>query len=158
MTTNLGAHLIQENLADLDKKNVQATLEQTKDQVFELLSKAMRPEFLNRIDEIIMFKPLSKSVVKQVVTIQLQQLQQRLQQSGIKLTIDASVIAYLGEQGYSPQFGARPLKRLIQRVILNVLSKELLANTVHKELPIQVSLADHNQVLFSNTKQPGSQS
>jgi ATP-dependent Clp protease ATP-binding subunit ClpB len=156
MTTNLGAHLIQENLADLDKKNVQATLEQTKDQVFELLSKAMRPEFLNRVDEIIMFKPLSKSVVKQVVAIQLQQLQQRLQQSGIQLIIDAPVIAYLGEEGYNPQFGARPLKRLIQRLILNALSKALLAGDIHKELPVHVTLAHHNQVLFSNAKQTAS--
>ncbi len=158
MTTNLGAHLIQENLADLDKKNVQATLEKTKDQVFELLSKSMRPEFLNRIDEIIMFKPLSKAIIKQVVTIQLQQLQQRLLQSDIQLIIDAPVIAYLGQEGYHPQFGARPLKRLIQRVILNALSKALLAGNINKELPIQVTLTDHNQVLFSNAKQPGSPS
>jgi ATP-dependent Clp protease ATP-binding subunit ClpB len=153
MTTNLGAHLIQENLADLDKKNVQATLEKTKDQVFELLSKSMRPEFLNRIDEIIMFKPLSKTVIKQVVTIQLQQLQQRLLQSGIQLTIEAPVIAYLGQEGYNPQFGARPLKRLIQRVILNVLSKELLTGEVSKDLPIQATLAETNQVVFNNAKQ-----
>jgi ATP-dependent Clp protease ATP-binding subunit ClpB len=156
MTTNLGAHLIQENLAGLDTKNVQATLEQTKNQVFELLNKSMRPEFLNRIDEIIMFKPLSKAVVQQVVTIQLQQLQQRLQQSGIQLMIDAPVIAYLGQEGYSPQFGARPLKRLIQRVLLNTLSKALLAGDIRKELPIQATLTDFNQVLFRNAKQAGS--
>lgn len=152
MTTNLGAHLIQENLAGLDKKNVQATLEQTKDQVFELLNKSMRPEFLNRIDEIIMFKPLSKAVVKQVVTIQLQQLQQRLEQSGMQLIIDAPVIAYLGQEGYNPQFGARPLKRLIQRVILNVLSKALLAGEINKDLPIRATLTETNQVVFNNAK------
>jgi ATP-dependent Clp protease ATP-binding subunit ClpB len=153
MTTNLGAQLIQKNLMELDTKNAQAILEQTKNQVFALLSKSMRPEFLNRIDEIIMFKPLSKAVVKQVVTIQLQQLQQRLQQSGIKLVIDASVITYLGQEGYHPQFGARPLKRLIQRVLLNTLSKALLAGEVSKDLPICAVLADHNQIVFSNTAQ-----
>jgi ATP-dependent Clp protease ATP-binding subunit ClpB len=153
MTTNLGAHLIQENLADLDKKNVQATLEKTKDQVFELLSKSMRPEFLNRIDEIIMFKPLSKAVIKQVVTIQLQQLQQRMLQSGIQLIIATPVITYLGQEGYNPQFGARPLKRLIQRVILNALSKALLTGEVNKNLPIQVTLSETNQVIFNNAKQ-----
>jgi ATP-dependent Clp protease ATP-binding subunit ClpB len=153
MTTNLGAHLIQENLAGLEKKDVRATLEKTKDQVFELLSKTMRPEFLNRIDEIIMFEPLSKAVVKQVVAIQLQQLQQRLQQSGIKLIIDAPVIAYLSQEGYNPQFGARPLKRLIQRVLLNALSKVLLAGDVHKDMPIQATLTDQDQVAFDNFTQ-----
>ena len=156
MTTNLGAQLIQEHLAGLDQKDVQATLEQTKTEVFELLSKSMRPEFLNRIDEIIMFKPLSKEVVKQVVTIQLQQVQQRLQQSGVKLSIDEPVIAYLGQEGYNPQFGARPLKRLIQRVILNALSKALLAGEIRKELPIQVTLTAHKQVQVSNTQQASS--
>ncbi len=152
MTTNLGAQLIQENLAGLDEKNVQATLEQTKSQVFELLSKAMRPEFLNRVDEIIMFKPLSKAVVKQVVDIQLQQLQQRLKQSGVMLVIDAPVIEYLSQEGYNPQFGARPLKRLIQRIILNTLSKALLTGDVRKEMPIQATLTNQNQVLFSNVR------
>ncbi|MCU0317741.1 MAG: ATP-dependent chaperone ClpB [Amoebophilaceae bacterium] len=152
MTTNLGAQLIQENLAGLDEKNAQTTLEQTKSQVFELLSKVMRPEFLNRVDEIIMFKPLSKAVVKQIVNIQLQQLQQRLKHSGIMLIIDAPVIAYLSQEGYNPQFGARPLKRLIQRVILNTLSRALLTGDVHKEIPIQVTLTDQNQVMFGNVK------
>ena len=153
MTTNLGAQLIQESLVGLDTKDVQATLEQTKRQVFELLGKSMRPEFLNRIDEIIMFKPLSKVVIKQVVAIQLQQLQQRLQQSGIKLIIDAPVIAYLSQEGYNPQFGARPLKRLIQRVLLNALSSALLAGDVHKDMPIQATLTDQDEVVFSNFTQ-----
>ena len=152
MTTNLGAQVIQENLAGLDEKNVQATLEQTKSQVFALLSKSMRPEFLNRIDEIIMFKPLSKAVVKQIVSIQLQQLQQRLKQSDIMLTIDAPVIAYLSQEGYNPQFGARPLKRLIQRIILNTLSRVLLTGDVRKDMPIQATLTDQSQVLFSNVR------
>ena len=153
MTTSLGAQLIQESLVGLDTKDVQATLEQTKRQVFELLGKSMRPEFLNRIDEIIMFKPLSKVVIKQVVAIQLQQLQQRLQQSGIKLIIDAPVIAYLSQEGYNPQFGARPLKRLIQRVLLNALSSALLAGDVHKDMPIQATLTDQDEVVFSNFTQ-----
>lgn len=153
MTTNLGAQLIQENLAGLDKKDVHITLEKTKTEVFELLNKAMHPEFLNRIDEIIMFKPLSQEVVKQVVTIQLQQMQQRLQQNGVRLLIDKSVIAYLSQEGYHPQFGARPLKRLIQRIILNALSKALLAGEIRQELPIQVTLTEQKQVQFSNTPQ-----
>lgn len=153
MTTNLGAQLIQEHLAGLDKKDVQATLEKTKNEVFALLSKSMRPEFLNRIDEIIMFKPLSKEIITQVVAIQLQQMRQRLQQSGVKLHIDEPTIAYLSQEGYNPQFGARPLKRLIQRVILNALSKALLAGEINRDNPIQVTLTDNNQVQFSNTQQ-----
>ncbi len=152
MTTNLGAHLIQENLAGLDKKNLQETLEKTKSEVFELLSKAMRPEFLNRIDEIIMFQPLSKEILKQVVTIQVQQLQEYLKQNGVVLLVDERLVDYLGQEGYNPQFGARPLKRLIQRVILNELSKELLAGKVQQELPIQITYSDENQVRFFNKK------
>jgi ATP-dependent Clp protease ATP-binding subunit ClpB len=152
MTTNLGAQLIQKNLAGLDEQNVQDTLEQTKNQVFELLSKFMRPEFLNRIDEIIMFKPLSKAVVKQIVHIQLQQLQQRLKQSGVMLTIDAPVIAYLSQEGYNPRFGARPLKRLIQRILLNTLSRVLLTGDIRKDMPMQATLTDQNQVVFNNVK------
>lgn len=153
MTTNLGAHLIQQNLAGLDKKDVQATIEKTKSEVFELLSTSMRPEFINRIDEIIMFQPLSKAVVKKVVMIQLQQLQQRLQQSGMMLSIDTPVMAYLSQAGYNPQFGARPLKRLIQHVILNELSKALLTGSISKELPIRVTMTDQHQVHFRNNPQ-----
>lgn len=153
MTTNLGAHLIQENLVDLERKDRHTTLEKTKSEVFELLSKTMRPEFLNRIDEIIMFQPLSKEIIEQVVTIQLQQTQKLLAQNGVQLTIDEPVITYLSKEGYSPQFGARPLKRLIQRVLLNELSKALLADKVHKDAPIQVTMSDEHHVQFSNTKQ-----
>lgn len=146
MTTNLGGQLIQEKLIDTDKPADTAALEQTKSEVFGLLSKTLRPEFLNRIDEIILFKPLSSAIIQQVVAIQLQQVQQRLQQNGIQLSVDDKVIAYLGQEGYHPQFGARPLKRLIQRVLLNPLSKALLAGELHKEHPIRAVLTDTNQV------------
>ena len=152
MTTNLGAHHIQENLSSLDEANAQITLEKTKDQVFTLLRKTMRPEFLNRIDEIIMFQPLSKTVLQQVVAIQLTQLQQHLQQNGITLRIDQPVIDYLGKEGYNPQFGARPLKRLIQRMMLNELSKALLGGEVSKTLPIEVTLTKQHTVAFHNNK------
>lgn len=150
MTTNLGAPLIQESIAAWEQQGNPSVLEKTKDQVFALLRSTMRPEFLNRIDEIVMFNPLSKAVLQQIITIQLQQLQQHLQASGITLIIDASVIAYLGQQGYNPQFGARPLKRLIQRLILNELSKVLLSGDVHKDFPIHIALTDTHQVVFNN--------
>ena len=151
MTTNLGSHLIHENLAGLDEKSAPATIEKTKNEVFELLSKTMRPEFLNRIDEIIMFRPLSQAIIKQVIAIQLQQVQEQLKQNDVILLIaDERVIDYLGQKGYSPQFGARPLKRLIQRSILNELSKELLAGKIRKDAPIQVTLTDSCQIQFLN--------
>jgi ATP-dependent Clp protease ATP-binding subunit ClpB len=154
MTTNLGSQLIHDNLANLAEENLATTLEKTKNQVWELLAKTVRPEFLNRIDEVIMFKPLSQSIIKQVVEIQLQQLQSQLKENGITLVIpDERVVAYLAKEGYNPQFGARPLKRLVQRSILNSLSKELLAGSIDKDLPIQVSLANDQQMHFSNIKQ-----
>ncbi|MEL6607200.1 MAG: AAA family ATPase, partial [Bacteroidota bacterium] len=152
MTTNLGGQLIQEKLIDTDKPIDTATLEQTKSEVFDLLSKTLRPEFLNRIDEIVLFKPLSSAIIQQVVIIQLQQVQQRLQQNGIQLSIDDKVIAYLGQEGYHPQFGARPLKRLIQRVLLNPLSKALLAGEIRKRYPIRALLTDQNQLQLVEEK------
>ena len=153
MTTNLGAHLIQEHLAEAEEHNLQAITEKTKDEVFALLGKTMRPEFLNRIDEIIMFKPLSKDILKQVVTIQLQQLQAQLHKNDITLRVDESVIDYLGQEGYNPQFGARPLKRLLQRTVLNTLSKALLAGTINPTQPIRVYLTGDQQIEFANEPQ-----
>ncbi|MEM7055677.1 MAG: AAA family ATPase, partial [Bacteroidota bacterium] len=151
MTTNLGSHLIHENLASLEEKNIAATIEKTKNEVLELLRKTMRPEFLNRIDEIIMFRPLSQTIIKQVVAIQLQQVQEQLKQNGIALSIlDKQVVDYLSREGYNPQFGARPLKRLIQRSILNGLSKELLIGKIRKDMPIQAALTGSCEIQFFN--------
>lgn len=151
MTTNLGAHLIQENLTGATEENLASITERTKNQVFELLSKTMRPEFLNRIDEIIMFKPLSQQIIKKVVEIQLEQLRAQLQQNGVELVLtDPRLIEYLSKEGYNPQFGARPLKRLLQRSILNDLSKVLLSGQIDKSQPIQVTLTLDQQIQFSN--------
>lgn len=151
MTTNLGSSLIQENLANVADNQLDSTLEKTKNQIFDLLGRTMRPEFLNRIDEIILFRPLSKEIIKKVVEIQLQQLREQLQQNGIDLIVNnAPLVEYLAQEGYDPQFGARPLKRLIQRSILNELSKELLASKLDKAQPIQVKLIKGQQVKFSN--------
>lgn len=154
MTTNLGSHLIQENLTGVTESNLASIIEKTKNQVFELLSKTMRPEFLNRIDEIIMFKPLSQDIIKKVVEIQLQQLQEQLRQNSVELVLtDDHLIEYLAKEGYNPQFGARPLKRLLQRSILNELSKVLLADKIDKSKPIQVKLGADEQIEFSNVKE-----
>ncbi len=153
MTTNLGSSLIQENLANIADSQLDSALEKTKNQVFDLLVKTMRPEFLNRIDEIILFRPLSKEIIKKVVEIQLQQLREQLQQNGIDLIVaNAPLVDYLAQEGYDPQFGARPLKRLIQRSILNELSKALLADTLDKSKPIQVEITTDHQIRFSNAQ------
>ena len=152
MTTNMGAHLIQEKLAHTQEEHTEAMLAETKAAVTDMLQKAMRPEFLNRIDEVIMFKPLTKDIIRRVVDIQLQQLQRLLQQNGVALLIQDALLDYLGREGYNPQFGARPLKRLLQRVILNALSKALLANTIDKAQPIQATLAEGGHVVFENVE------
>lgn len=154
MTTNLGSPLIQDNLANVADKDLALTLEKTKNEVFDLLTKTVRPEFLNRIDEVILFRPLSQSIIKQVVTIQLQQLQSQLRYNGVELVItEDRIIDYLAQEGYNPQFGARPLKRLIQRSILNTLSKELLAGNINRGLPIQVTLTENHEMQFTNPAQ-----
>jgi len=151
MTTNLGSHIIQDNLTGVTDANLDKVTETTKNQVFELLSKTMRPEFLNRIDEIIMFKPLSQNIIKQVVEIQLHQLRAQLKQNGIDLILtDTQLIDYLAKEGYNPQFGTRPLKRLLQHSILNELSKVLLANIIDRTKPIKVTLSADQQIQFLN--------
>ena len=150
MTTNLGSHLIHEALADLDKSDRTPAIEKTKSQVFELLSQTMRPEFLNRIDEIIMFNPLSPATVRQVVAIQWQQVQEQLKKNGISIVADEHVIEYLAREGYNPQFGARPMKRLIQRKILNELSQKLLTENIGSSGTIQITLHNREQIKFIN--------
>jgi ATP-dependent Clp protease ATP-binding subunit ClpB len=153
MTTNLGAPLIQQNLAGIQESELPKMLDLTKNQVWGVLNKTLRPEFLNRIDEVILFKPLTQGVIREVVNIQLQQLQNQLQQNNIVLRItDEKIKDYLVQEGYNAQFGARPLKRLIQRSILNALSKELLAGKITKNKPIEVTLADDGQMHFKHSE------
>ncbi|WP_243018093.1 ATP-dependent Clp protease ATP-binding subunit [Candidatus Cardinium hertigii] len=149
MTSNMGSHLIQSQLAgnqDLPNKEI---LAETKEAVVQLLQKQMRPEFLNRIDEIIMFNPLSKRVIKDIVAIQVRKLKADLAKNGIVIQMDEELIDYLAKEGYSLEFGARPLKRFMQRIILNALSKELLAGRVTKDRPILIGY-NKGEVLFSN--------
>jgi len=151
MTSNMGAHLIQEKLGEagaMDKEEVMASL---KIEIFELLKKAVRPEFLNRIDEIIMFTPLKREEIRQIVTIQLNQLIKSMKEMGIETTISEAVIDWLGQLGFDPQFGARPLKRVIQRKVVNELSKKLLSGEIVKEQAIEIDLNMNNEILFRNT-------
>src|SRR5204863_1315625 len=115
MTSNMGSHIIQENSEKVSEKNKEEVVESTKEEVMALLRQTIRPEFLNRIDEVIMFQPLMKREIKGIIQIQLDNLKKLVAQSGINLEFSDYVLDYLAENGYDPQFGARPLKRLIQK-------------------------------------------
>ncbi len=150
MTTNIGSGLIQENFERLDEKNPEPVIEETKAQVFELLKKSVRPEFLNRVDETIMFRPLSQEDLQKIVAIQFKLIQKRLEESGIKIEADEKALQFLGRVGFDPQFGARPLKRVLQREILNELSKSILDGSIKKDSVIGVTLSDNDQIEFMN--------
>lgn len=132
MTSNMGSHLIQENFENITAANRDEVMEKTKAEVFELLKRSIRPEFLNRIDETIMFAPLSRKEVKSIVKLQLRKLFENLKENDIHLQTTEESLKWLCENGYDPQFGARPVKRLIQKKVLNELSKQILAGTVPK--------------------------
>jgi ATP-dependent Clp protease ATP-binding subunit ClpB len=150
MTTNIGSQIIQENFEKINEANYFEVLEETKDEVMNQLRKTVRPEFVNRIDEIIMFRPLTKKDIRKIVDIQINQLSKRLDEAGVKLELSESARERLAKLGYDPQFGARPLKRVLQREILNELSKQILAGKVHKDSVIFVDLKNENEFVFEN--------
>ena len=149
MTSNMGSSIIQENFETVTEKNKEAVVEKTKAEVMVLLRQTIRPEFLNRIDEVIMFQPLMKKEIKGIINIQLDNLKQLVAQSGITLQFSDYALDYLSENGYDPQFGARPLKRLIQKEIVNQLSKRILAGDIDKAKPVLVDVFD-GVVVFRN--------
>lgn len=150
MTTNIGSHIIQENFEKITDENYFDVIESTKEDVLTLLKKSVRPEFINRIDEIIMFRPLTKGDIRKIVEIQFKQIQKRLEESGVKLDISENALDRLGKLGFDPQFGARPLKRVFQREILNELSKQILSGKVNKDSVIFVDLKDEVEFQFIN--------
>jgi ATP-dependent Clp protease ATP-binding subunit ClpB len=147
MTSNLGAMSIQENLESLDMGNRDAVLESTKVELMGMLKKTIRPEFINRIDEIIMFTPLNRSEIQKIVKLQLNYLAEKLKQQDIQIDFTEDLIEALAEKGYDPQFGARPVKRVIQREVLNQLSKEILANRVTASSHILLDAFDEKIVI-----------
>jgi ATP-dependent Clp protease ATP-binding subunit ClpB len=149
MTSNMGSHIIQENFEGVTEKNKDEVVAKTKAEVMVLLKETIRPEFLNRIDEVIMFQPLMKREIKGIIQIQLDNLKQMVAQTGINLQFSDYTLDYLAENGYDPQFGARPLKRLIQKEIVNQLSKKILAGDVDKTKPVLVDVFD-GVVVFRN--------
>jgi ATP-dependent Clp protease ATP-binding subunit ClpB len=149
MTSNMGSQVIQENFEQVTERNLDEVLERTKIDVLNLLRQSIRPEFLNRIDEIIMFQPLMQKEIKGIIQIQLAQLQKLVAQSGIDLRFSDYALEYLAENGYDAQLGARPLKRLIQKTIVNQLSKRILAGDIDKATPVLVDVFD-GTVVFRN--------
>jgi len=142
MTSNMGSHIIQENFADLEGKDVEQVTEATREQVMEVLKQSMRPEFLNRVDDIIMFHPLMRREIKGIIRIQLEGLKKQLQQQGINLEFTDYALDYLVQRGFDPQYGARPLKRVIQKDIINLLSKKIIGGEIDKSKPVLIDVFD----------------
>ena len=148
MTSNIGSHIIQSNLENTTNGVSQQVMDRTRAQVLELLRSTIRPEFLNRVDEIIMFSPLTKSEIREIVNMQFQIIRKMLEEQGITLSITESTIDWIVATGFDPLYGARPIKRLMQRHILNRLSKEILAGKVSKEKPIVIDHFDGDELVF----------
>ena len=149
MTSNMGSHLIQDAFENVNEKNIDEVTGKAKVEVMNLLRQTIRPEFLNRVDEIIMFQPLLKKQIKGIINIQLKGLKQLVAQNGIELMFSDYLLDFLAENGYDAQMGARPLKRLIQKEIVNSLSKKILAGNIDKSKPVLVDVFD-GTVVFRN--------
>ncbi|WP_118975813.1 ATP-dependent chaperone ClpB [Taibaiella koreensis] len=143
MTSNLGSHLIQENFDNIkEEDDIDAVVASTKNAVMGLLRQTLRPEFLNRVDEVIMFHPLMKKEIRGIIRIQLEDLKKRVAQQGLQLEFSDYALDYFSEQGFDPQFGARPLKRLIQKDIINLLSKKIISGELDKTRPVLIDVFD----------------
>ncbi len=149
MTSNIGSHLIQENLSHLEEGNREEVMAKTKNEVYELLKKSIRPEFLNRIDEVIMFEPLTREDVTQIVRFQFEHIRKQLEEQDIRISATEEAIEWLAQLGYDPQFGARPVKRVMQKQVINELSKQILADQVNKDHEIVLDMFD-NKFVFRN--------
>ena len=149
MTSNLGSSYIQEQFSRIGNGNRENIIEETKEKIMEMLKKAIRPEFLNRIDETIMFTPLNEDEIEQIVRLQIGSVAKLLKENGVTLEASDSAVKFIAKAGFDPEFGARPIKRAIQRLLLNDLSKQLLAGSVNKELPIKVEAAEENLVFIN---------
>lgn len=152
MTTNIGSHAIQQNFESIAEDNLFEVLDRTKEEVMDLLRQSMRPEFLNRVDETIMFMPLNKEDIRKIVDIQFGIIQKRLAENNIAIVADPAVLDKLALLGYDPQFGARPLKRVLQREVLNALSKEILADNIKKDAIVNITLDDMGNINFENVE------
>ncbi len=149
MTSNMGSSVIRDNFAKMTPENKDETVEKTKQEVLDMLKQTIRPEFLNRIDETIMFTPLNEKEIEEIVGLQVKSVKKMLSANGITLEVTPAALHFLAEEGYDPEFGARPVKRVIHRLILNRLSKDILAQTVDKSRPIIIDVKE-GDLVFTN--------
>ena len=149
MTSNMGSSVIRDNFAKMTPENHAEVVENTKNEVLEMLKQTIRPEFLNRIDETIMFTPLNEKEIEEIVGLQIRGIQKMLASNGVTLEVTPAALHYLAEEGYDPEFGARPVKRAIHRLVLNQLSKDILAQKVDKDRPIVIDVKD-DALTFNN--------
>ena len=149
MTSNIGSNMIRENFEKINKENHDAIVERTKTQLFELLKQTIRPEFLNRIDELIMFAPLNEDQIEEIVRMQIMAVQKILELNGVKLELTENAIQLIAHEGFDQQFGARPVKRAIQKLVMNELSKQLIGGTVNATNPIVID-NDGEKLIFRN--------
>jgi len=149
MTSNIGSHLIQDAFEDVTDQNLEEKTAQAKTEVMDLLKQTIRPEFLNRVDDIIMFSPLLRKQMASIVQIQLKQLKSLVAENGMQIEFTDYLVEYLSEQGFDMQFGARPLKRLIQKLVVNELSKQILSGAIDKSKKVLIDIFD-GVVVFRN--------
>lgn len=149
MTSNMGSHIIRERMEKLTPDNREQIIESTKVEVLDMLKQTIRPEFLNRIDEIIMFTPLNEAEIEEIVGLQIKSIRKLLEKNGVVLEITPAALSFLAKEGYDPEFGARPVKRAIHRLVLNQLSKDILAQKVNKDAPITIDVKN-DDLIFRN--------
>jgi ATP-dependent Clp protease ATP-binding subunit ClpB len=142
MTSNMGSHIIQQNFEEVNDKNLEDVVDATKEQVMELLRQTLRPEFLNRVDDVIMFHPLMRKEIRGIIRIQLNGIKDQLAKQGIQLDFSDYAVDYLVNNGFDPQYGARPLKRVIQKEVINLLSKKIIAGDIDKTKPVLIDVFD----------------
>lgn len=145
----MGSSVIRDNFAKMTPENRDETIEKTKGEVLEMLKQTIRPEFLNRIDETIMFTPLDENEIEEIVGLQISSVKNMLARNGVTLEVTPAAMKFLAEEGYDPEFGARPVKRVIHRLVLNQLSKDILAQKVDHEHPIIIDVKD-GEIVFKN--------
>jgi ATP-dependent Clp protease ATP-binding subunit ClpB len=154
MTSNIGSHLIQEKMAQMEGWNNALILEETKEEVMTLLRQVVRPEFLNRVDEVVLFEPLTEEHARKILGIQFKEVQKRLAEQNITLEASDAALSKLAKDGYDPNYGGRPMKRVLQRAVLNELSKAILSGRIKKDSAVLMDLDDAGELIFDNVQTP----
>jgi ATP-dependent Clp protease ATP-binding subunit ClpB len=150
MTSNIGSHLIQEKMAQMEGWNNAIVMEETKEEVMTLLKQVVRPEFLNRVDEVVLFEPLTLEHARKILAIQFKEVQKRLAEQNITLEASEEALNKLATDGYDPNYGGRPMKRVLQKAVLNELSKAILSGKIQKDSAVMMELDEKGELTFEN--------